>query len=401
MPEKIFAKQSGVKLRELLKNLAVSNLGALLRGLESPGGGPKSSPSNPRARGPAGNAAPAANEDRRSIVRRLLAWLTGNKLPSADLDMSAAKACKILEDGEANGKPLTDAQKKMFGAKCGEKDKKVGNAAVAAALTTNRNTLEDTPMPSHSDKIAYLTTNCKCWEGKEAVLEDMSEDDVSEFYEAARRSEENEAVVNAVREVRPGLTVNAMPAFLKKMRKGAEDDEDEEDEEEREKMDFAPKKTRRARKSLAGITDKSKRIHNEEDDPLGDDRRPRTLDEVLDSTPDGKHWREVLNSAKQVDLERRQQLVRRLVANIDDEDRRRAKAKKLIGLSVPELEDLIDLLPKGDTRNRRGDESDADLAGVFNYSGAAGGPVIRLTENEQADVLDLEAARRSYDAKTG
>lgn len=40
--------------------------------------------------------------------------------PSKELDITPDKACQILKDGEVNGKPLTDAQKGMFGAKCGE-----------------------------------------------------------------------------------------------------------------------------------------------------------------------------------------------------------------------------------------------------------------------------------------
>jgi len=34
------------------------------------------------------------------------------------LDMSQEKACKILEDGQVDGAPLTGAQRRMFGARC-------------------------------------------------------------------------------------------------------------------------------------------------------------------------------------------------------------------------------------------------------------------------------------------
>ncbi len=33
-------------------------------------------------------------------------------------DISQPKACKILEDGEVNGNPLTPAQQRFFGARC-------------------------------------------------------------------------------------------------------------------------------------------------------------------------------------------------------------------------------------------------------------------------------------------
>lgn len=42
--------------------------------------------------------------------------------PSEELDITAEKACKILKDGQVHGKPLTKAQRGMFGAKCGERD---------------------------------------------------------------------------------------------------------------------------------------------------------------------------------------------------------------------------------------------------------------------------------------
>lgn len=49
--------------------------------------------------------------------------LNFNELPSEEADISPEKACKILEDGEVNGQPLTDAQKGMLGALCSQKDK--------------------------------------------------------------------------------------------------------------------------------------------------------------------------------------------------------------------------------------------------------------------------------------
>ena len=39
--------------------------------------------------------------------------------PSENVD--SEKACQILKDGEANGQPLTDKQRGMFGAACGKK----------------------------------------------------------------------------------------------------------------------------------------------------------------------------------------------------------------------------------------------------------------------------------------
>lgn len=41
--------------------------------------------------------------------------------PSEELDMDAEKACLIVKDGSAHGKPLTEAQRGMFGALCGQR----------------------------------------------------------------------------------------------------------------------------------------------------------------------------------------------------------------------------------------------------------------------------------------
>lgn len=43
--------------------------------------------------------------------------------PSGELDITPEKACRILRDKSIRGKPLTDAQRGMFGARCGERGK--------------------------------------------------------------------------------------------------------------------------------------------------------------------------------------------------------------------------------------------------------------------------------------
>lgn len=43
----------------------------------------------------------------------------GKKMPSRSIKLSPAKACKILKDGQVNGRPLTKRQRGLFGAICG------------------------------------------------------------------------------------------------------------------------------------------------------------------------------------------------------------------------------------------------------------------------------------------
>jgi len=54
-----------------------------------------------------------------SSYYRKLSVMESKAQPSSDI--SPDKACQILHDGEANGKPLTDKQRGMFGAACGRK----------------------------------------------------------------------------------------------------------------------------------------------------------------------------------------------------------------------------------------------------------------------------------------
>ena len=68
-----------------------------------------------------------------SLLERFVAWLVGrhpspgpiaasirNAQPSSDADVSGDKACKIVKDGEVRGHPLSDAQRGLFGAICGQ-----------------------------------------------------------------------------------------------------------------------------------------------------------------------------------------------------------------------------------------------------------------------------------------
>lgn len=58
----------------------------------------------------------------------LVEWMQAlNALPSSELKMTPEKACKIIKDGKVNDKPLTKAQRGMFGALCGKRPKKTAN----------------------------------------------------------------------------------------------------------------------------------------------------------------------------------------------------------------------------------------------------------------------------------
>jgi hypothetical protein len=83
------AKESAPKLRKRIVDTVDRNLGGVLRGLEG-----------------------VSNES--SATQN-----AGKKLPSRSIKLSPAKACKILKDGQVNGRPLTKRQRGLFGAICG------------------------------------------------------------------------------------------------------------------------------------------------------------------------------------------------------------------------------------------------------------------------------------------
>lgn len=104
-----------------------------------------------------------------------------NALP----DMTPDKACKILEDGTANGKALTAAQKRMFGAICGRRNSPTGNTQ----QTTNGDTVMAKFTPEQKKQIVdRLVANCNChatvpWKGKDSNALNALSEDLLESYD--------------------------------------------------------------------------------------------------------------------------------------------------------------------------------------------------------------------------
>lgn len=93
-----------------------------------------------------------------AVCNRLLGNAGGGGQPSDAIDPD--KACEILHDGEANGKPLTDDQRRMFGAACGQGG--THNAGAPAArdvlgLVTNAAVADVlSGQPRHGETGQYL-----------------------------------------------------------------------------------------------------------------------------------------------------------------------------------------------------------------------------------------------------
>lgn len=77
------------------------------------------------------------------------------KQPSADIDPE--KACQILRDGQANGKPLTDAQRGMFGAACGRGKKSHTRPSVKTAGSAGEKNYSRPPNTTSKKSLAVVT----------------------------------------------------------------------------------------------------------------------------------------------------------------------------------------------------------------------------------------------------
>jgi hypothetical protein len=164
---------------------------------------------------------------------RLLGWLgiAGEDIitvtdnagkPSASLDITPEKACQILKDGKANGKPLTAKQRGMFGALCG----RANNSAVdvlSDQSTTNEaqplitNQQGEVDMLSEQVKkqiVDSLIANCGCQgpkvfnEADRDYLTKLSDDRLQAMDESRKRVAANETIVaNAKKGIPAGDSV--------------------------------------------------------------------------------------------------------------------------------------------------------------------------------------------------
>jgi hypothetical protein len=104
-------------------------------------------PDNPAAGIRPGTQALDEDDDRDAVYK---------EQPSADVD--SAKACQIMRDGEIDGKPLTEAQRGMFGAACGRSQKgskaMTSTSSQAGGYLTNSGKVEE-----NNGKGSELTDN--------------------------------------------------------------------------------------------------------------------------------------------------------------------------------------------------------------------------------------------------
>lgn len=340
------------------------------------------------------------------------------KQPSAGLDMTADKACKILHDKMVNGHKLTQAQRGMFGAKCGthnseygmygdspkemtkraavasmehpearehaikavdavgngrfdlaarhhgkaaevhdrmateaRKDKEPGeaeehdriammhrqaksvheagvrNSEGQTTNNSNNRSTQEQPM-TRDQKLAALTVNCSC-DKERAVFNEMSDQTLDAVFKAT---------------VQNGQPSKSSPSFQDTQGGGSKQAGGEEDADDKSKP--------------------NKATHNS--------LTLTSFEAMLAASPEAQS---VWNTAKQITQRHVEDMVRKLVANVRDDNRKREIAANLLKKSPTELQAMLELLPPAQAITPVANQQGVQAPQIdFSFLGAGGGP---------------------------
>lgn len=355
------------------------------------------------------------NAEKKSVWRKVGEYLgVLNKdeggQPSDKIDSD--KACQILHDGEANGQPLSDDQRKMFGAACGESSKKNQLVEIPGAVqhwadkrthnaeekmrfhdkrTENKRTLNsvlllEATMPLTKEQreagINGLVTNCGFCSDDESrqnygkFLTGLSDEALVATVNQYNASKRNELVANAVKD---GIDVgNGKVArydadagkFLINDGDGDFDDDEgttpEEDASERHIDDINKGKKK-------GASERSSGSH------AGKMNEQQALNEWLKGAPEIA--KTAVRNAIKLNEQAKDVLLDRLVVNVA-KDQKESKRKFLANKSLDELRELASLLPP--SREQSVPDSLAFLVNGF----GSGAPVQQQVAND-VDTLDI------------
>lgn len=210
-------------------------------------------------------------------------------------------------------------------------------------------TTNDEPDPepevdmAKAEDIAFLTANCECWKGKQALLNGASDAEVKMWRDFHEKAAKNEKVVNAVTSA--GFTVNAETGKV------------EAPQTNNPTMNF--------------------------DDPAVRDQVCKSLFGMTSNEATG-----TLAVAKKVEQRERFDLVHRLTQNIQNEEVRKSKVTELLKRPTSDLELMVSLLPETPVANAQPDETQVFLERYYgggSREGAQGGPASPTGNRGQKD----------------
>jgi hypothetical protein len=212
-----------------------------------------------------------------------------------------------------------------------------------------RNTSSPETTMNRKQTIKHLVSNCECWKGKENVLaneEAFSDEDIKRLKANADKARADGLVANAARSGFKDGDVEYKFDPEEDSFVAVENADDEEVVDEEDDEEPPPKKGKGKGKKKFPFNRQEPTVN-------------KTEAEWMKSAPESVKRR--LAYAERVENREKLGIVQKLVANIEDDERRQKRGEKLMTNTVAELEEMLELLP-AQTR---------EPAHVFDFSGAS------------------------------
>lgn len=280
-----------------------------------------------------------------------------SQLPGGGLDLAPEKACEILHDGSVHGEPLTEAQRGLFGAKCGERTENVNHPDQYRFNEYLGGLLMALTKQQRSAVINNLTANCDCWKGDggKEILEQFSDDRLLAMQDQASAVVVANVAVRGVQDsAGNALRVNPEtgrwerrkveqqsptvpsqnqsqseaqngPGYMKE-----EEEEEEDEEEDGEEAEMKKKNKKRMMGQNAAQSAVPRKLSREQ---------------ILNALP--PDMREQLRVAEEVTRREKDQIIAQIISNSNiAEPDKRAHYDRLYPKSVDELRYLLSLFPQ-------------------------------------------------------
>lgn len=251
---------------------------------------------------------------------------------------------------------------------CNRCNKKVDKVTVSN-VTVAHTTLLSPEEFMRNELVQWLTTNCSCYKGKEAVLNDDKAFTEADLKGLKDNAEASTLAINALKEIGKELSVPAettiasLPTVVKNMfgKKDKKEDDDEEKMTPEEKAEWLKKKKEK---------DKDKPAMNTEEFKANVLNTLKSLSEkeYLENAPPGINA--LVASAKGVVEEKRVAVINALTKHITNDDERKASILKLKDQSIETLNLMASLIPSNNTATPKNDE-EKFLANFFGSQGGA------------------------------
>jgi len=230
--------------------------------------------------------------------------------------------------------------------------------------------------------ITYLVTNCDCWKNKEKVLNSLDDETLIDVLKDVRNRQEDTVIANSVKSgIKIGNEIVKYDSEKKTIVKNACGSGDEEDPEIDEEDHRVPSELVNPKKKVAPSRTTTPTVEKVQNAMTSEQFDQLCINHFGQSAATIKSGMDILTQMEQT---KRQNLVKRLVANVHDDERKKVLATNLLKKPISELETMVELLPpQQPTRNRQEPVN-------LNFLGIGGGPVSGgRVDNAADDTLEL------------